>query len=511
MTDKIIVSKRNESQLNIDCENSILRELAENFTFYVDGYKHMPKFKAGVWNGQICLLDLRFGTLPLGLYNNLKKCAEELEYEVEARSNEFGSPSDKDCVSKEEVISFIDSLNIHANGNPITARDYQIEAIHLAINDQRKILIVPTAGGKSFIGAVLMRWYLDKGCNHVLYVVPTLGLLNQIKADLEDYFSESDFIVSDNIQLMGDGRSREITKPIVFSTWQSIYKLPNSWYNSVDVIIGDEAHSYKADAAKGIFEKATNTKYKFGMTGSLDKSVTNKMVLEGIIGESYQIRTTRELIDDGSLSDLKIKCLLLKYGKETKKLFKQTAIANHVSKVEYPDEITFLCAHDKRNKFIRNLALIQKGVTLILFNQIEHGKLIFESIKSKATTQDVYYISGEVDATKREEIRNICKNCTGDAILVASMKTTSTGINVPNISNIIFAHPTKSVISVMQSIGRGLRKAEGKKYLTLYDIADAINTSKTSANHTFRHFSDRLQIYCNEEHPYDLLEVELEK
>lgn len=511
MTDNIIVSKRNESTLLLDCENSILRELAENFTFFVEGYKHMPKFKAGVWNGQICLLDLRFGTLPIGLYEQFKIEAKELGYEVEAKPNQFGSPEDTDIVTREGLIEFTDSLNLHSNGNKIEIRDYQLDALFDCIKYQKRLIESPTGSGKSLLIHTLMQWYRSKGFGKILLIVPTLNLLNQMKADLIDYTSEYDFNVENEIQLMGDGASKVVTKDIVISTWQTLIRIPADQMD-FDVVIGDEIHQFKNDIMKNLFERSTSAKYKFGVSGSLGKSETNRMVLRGMIGEITKVRTTRELIDDGRLSDIKIKCVLLKYGKETKKLFKQTAIANNVSKVDYPTEVNFLCDHKKRNNFIRNLALMQKGVTLVLFNRVEdHGVPLYESIKSKSDGQEVYFISGDVNATERERIRLVCQESDKDVILVASSGTTATGTNIPRINNIIFAAPTKSVIRTLQSIGRGLRKSEGKTHLNLYDIVDVIGTGKTTSNFAYKHFTERLSIYQSEEFDYKLLEVELEK
>jgi superfamily II DNA or RNA helicase len=512
MTDIITVSKKNESTLLIDCETSILRELAEKFEFFVQGYKFMPSYKAGVFDGKIRLLNLNFGTLPIGLFNQLSENAKELGYKVKVESNQYGSPNDKDPVTKEEIVKFCKSLKLHSSGNPIEMRDYQIDSMYNCIYNQRQISLTSTGGGKSAIIYCLYRWYLTKDIGKFLIVVPTKGLLTQMKSDFKDYSSHNGFDVDKECQLIGGGFDKTLTDAsLVIALWQSIFRLPVQFYNNFGVILGDECHTYKADCCKGCFEQAVKTKYKFGVTGSLDKSETNKLVLTGLIGEVSKVKTTRELIDEGKLSDIKIKCLLLKYNKETKKLFKQTAIENHVSKVDYQDEIAFLCDHSKRNIFIRNLALTQTGVTLILFNRIEHGKHLKDLILSKGTDHEVHYVSGEIDSDEREAIRQACMTSNKNVILLGSSGTLSTGVNLPNINNIIFAAPTKSVIKVVQSIGRGLRKSEGKTHLNLYDIVDVIGTGKTTSNYAYKHFIDRLAIYVQEEFDYRLLEIELEK
>jgi len=498
----IRIYKLNETYLKIICDSDIFMELKPHFTFKVDGYQHMPKFKAGMWDGNISLLDSRSRTIPVGLYNDLISISTKLGYNIEIKTSTFGSPSDIFDVTIEEVKSFVIGLNIHSNGNPIEIRDYQLQYIHESIKQQRLLSLSPTASGKSAILYCLYRWYLDQECNHIMLIVPNLGLVKQMYSDFKDYSSHNGFDVSDTTQILSEGGDKLISKNLLITTWQSVYKMPEEWFKDINVIMADEAHLFSAVAVKSIFEKATNVKYRFGLSGSLDKSLSNKMVLRGLIGDVYQAKTTRELIDEGYLSDLDIKCIILKYGKETKALMKS---------ITYDKEIEFICAHKRRNKFIAKLALSLKGNTLILFNYVEkHGELLHAEIEKIATTQKVYFLAGKVKADDREDIRQLIQASTGDSITVASVGTTSTGSNIPNLHNIIFASPSKSRVRVMQSIGRGLRKHSSKNKLKLYDIADALYVTKSKQNSTMKHFTDRLRIYNDEQHPYKIIEVDIE-
>lgn len=497
----IIVSKKNETSLYIDCELGILYELQEKFSFFVEGYKFMPKFKAKMWDGTVKLLDVRFGTLPVGLYNELVTHSTSLGYTVECKSNQYGALNDKDDATYDDIEKYINGLNIHSKNQKVEIREYQIKAIFNCIKNQRQISVTPTGGGKSLIAYCLYRWYIDHGKSHFMLVVPNLGLIKQMYNDFKDYSSHNNFDVEKETQIIAEGADKTITKSLIICTWQSVFKQQSKWFNQLDVILADEAHQYKAEAVKGIFEKAVEVKYRFGITGSLDKSTTNKMVLRGLIGEISQEKTTRDLIDEGFLSDININCILLKYGKESKKL---------VSPMEYHEELNFICTHTARNKFIRKLALSLKGNTLILFNFISHGEELYADIKKNAINQECYLVCGKVEADEREEIRNLIQNATTDTIALGSYGTCSTGINIPKIHNIIFASPSKSVIRIMQSVGRGLRKADGKNILKLYDISDAINTSKTSPNFAFSHFTERLRIYVSEKHHYKIIEVKIE-
>lgn len=503
MVADIIISKKNESFLNIDCELGILYEIKEKFTFMVEGAKYSPKFKAKVWDGTISLVDLRFGTLPCGLYNELVEFATKLEYTVECKENTlYGSPKDLDDATYADVELFVNGLNLHSKNNKLDVRKYQIQAIHNCIHNNRQVSVTPTGGGKSLIAYCLYRWYLSKGKEHFMLVVPNLSLIKQMYSDFKDYSSHNGFDVEATTQIIAEGADKQIKKNLVLSTWQSVFKQPSKWFSPIDVILMDEVHQAKADSIKGIFEKATDVKYRFGMTGSLDKSAVNKMVIKGLIGEISKVKSTRDLIDDGHLSDIKIGCIILKYNKETKRLMKSA---------DYHKEIDFICRHEGRNKFIRKLALAQHGNTLVLFNFVEgHGEPLYDQIKENATTQKIHFVAGKVEADERERIRQLVQDSKEDNIIIGSVGTFSTGVNLPRIHTIIFATPTKSVIRVMQSIGRGLRKTDDKEHLMLYDICDSINPSKSKPNHTMKHFVERLRIYSDEEHPYKIIEVQLE-
>jgi len=516
----IIISKRNESYLDIDCETGIFYELREHFTFEVPNARFTPKFRAGLWDGKICLLDMRFGTLPLGLTPELLEVSEKLGYTVEVKETQYGVPNEKDDVTYQDVEKWIIGLNLSNKNNElnpikIEVRDYQIQTIFNCIKNRRQIVISSTGSGKSLIIYCLIRWYLEHGGNRVLLVVPNLGLIRQMKSDFADYSILNGFDVDSNLQVIAEGASKVLIKPIQLATWQGIYKLPSSWYsgidnsgidnsgansgNGIDIIIGDECHQYKAEACRNIFDRSTETKYKFGFTGTLDKSTVNKLLLKGLIGDISKVNTTRDLIEAGHLSDIKIKCILLKYDKDVKKLTRG---------LDYQREIDFLCQNDRRNKFIRNLALSLKGNTLILFGRVEtHGEIIYGLIKEKATTHRVHFIAGKVDADDRENIRNLVQNSDEHNIIVGSFGTVSTGLNIPRIHNIIFAAPSKSVIRVLQSIGRGLRKSSDKSHLVLYDIVDVLG-SNSKPNYTMKHWVERLKIYTDEEFSYKIVEHE---
>ena len=240
-----------------------------------------------------------------------------------------------------------------------------------------------------------------------------------------------------------------------------------------------------------------NTKYRFGFTGTLDGTQTHKWILEGLFGPSYKVTQTKELIDKGHLSKLQIKILILKHNPQIFETFE--------------DEVQFIIGHSKRNNFIKNLTLDLKGNTLVLFSRVEtHGQPLYELINSSVKNgRKVFYVHGGVGAQEREDVREITEK-ENNAIIVASYGTFSTGINIKNLHNVIFASPSKSRIRNLQSIGRVLRKGDNKTQAVLYDISDDC-TKNSRKNYTLNHLIERVKIYNEENFNYEFVQINLKE
>jgi superfamily II DNA or RNA helicase len=218
--------------------------------------------------------------------------------------------------------------------------------------------------------------------------------------------------------------------------------------------------------------------------------------LEGLFGKVNAVTTTATLIEQKHLADFKIKGIVLSYPEADRKA---------MVKAVYKDEIDWIVRNPYRNAFIKNLALSLKGNTLILFQFVEkHGKVIYSQLAGR---QNVYFVSGDVDADVREDIRRIVET-QEDAIIVASYGTFSTGVNIKNLHNVIFSSPSKSRTRTLQSIGRGLRKSDTKTAATLYDIADDLSW-KSRDNHTLLHFRERVKMYTQEKFEYKIYTVDM--
>ena len=480
----LIISKKNEVYLQVEAEAHVYYELRDAFQFEVPNAKFAPAYKNKWWDGHIYLFNVNTQEIYVGLLDKLIKFCEQHEYTYEFRNNKFyGLPFEvNEMISKEGVKDYITSISKYA------PRDYQVEGVYDALRHNRKLLISPTASGKSLMIYSIVRYYVEKGQN-ILIVVPTTSLVEQMYKDFVDYGWD----VGSFCHKIYAGKERETDSQVIITTWQSIYKLPKQYFSRFNVVVGDEAHNFKSKSLVSIMTKLCDAKYRFGFTGTLDGSQTHKWVLEGLFGPSYKIIKTDELMKKGHVATLDINILLLKHSPNRFENFEE--------------EVQYIINHEKRNKFIKNLALDLKGNTLILFSRVEgHGQPLYELINnSKTDNRHVFFVHGGVDTEDREKVREITEK-ENDAIIVASYGTFSTGVNIRNLHNVIFASPSKSRIRNLQSIGRVLRKGNNKTKATLYDIADDISY-KSRKNYTLNHLIERIKIYNEENFNYDIVNI----
>jgi superfamily II DNA or RNA helicase len=482
----LIISKKNEVYLYIKAEPHIYYELRDAFQFEVPNAKFSPSYKNKWWDGRIYLFNVDTREIYIGLLDRIIRFCEDHQYTYEFADNKFyGLPFEiNENISKEGVKDYMTAISRHA------PRDYQVEGVYDALRHNRKLLISPTASGKSLMIYSVVRYYVEKQQN-ILIVVPTTSLVEQMYKDFADYGWD----VGSYCHKIYAGKERETDSQVIITTWQSIYKLPKQYFARFNVVVGDEAHQFKSKSLISIMTKLCDAKYRFGFTGTLDGSQTHKWVLEGLFGPSYKIINTDELMKKGHLAKLDIKILLLKHPPNRFDIFE--------------DEVQYIINHSKRNNFIKNLTLDLKGNTLVLFSRVEgHGQPLYDLINnSKVDERHVFFIHGGVETEERERVREITEK-ESNAIIVASYGTFSTGINIRNLHNVVFASPSKSRIRNLQSIGRVLRKGENKVKATLYDIADDISY-KSRKNYTLNHLIERIKIYNEENFNYDIVNIPL--
>ena len=476
----LIISKKNDVYVKVDTEPNIARELVDFFTFEVPGARFMPTYKNRVWDGKIRLYNQMTGEIYFGLVPYVEEFAKRNDISIE-----YGEGVKDEGEHRATVLGgFVRRVSPKSKGKSLQIRDYQMAAFTHAVRNNRSLALSPTASGKSLIIYLLSRWYES---NRVLILVPTTSLVEQMYSDFIDYG-----YVESKMQKIYQGHSREITKEVTISTWQSLYKMPRKYFEQFGCILGDEVHLFKAKSLTNIMNKMHQTQYRHGFTGTLDGMQTHRLVLEGLFGSVNKVTSTKELMEKKTLAKLKIKCIVLQYPDADCKFMKDQ---------NYQDEVDLIVRDERRNKFILNLTTHLKGNTLVLFQFVEkHGAVLYDMMKD--LNRKVFYVHGGTDTQTREEIREITEN-EKNAIIVASYGTFSTGINIRNLHNVVFSSPSKSRIRVLQSIGRGLRTTNDKTGATLIDIADDF-TYKDRKNFTLNHFLERINIYNEEQFEYQI-------
>ena len=477
----IEITKKDEVYLKINCEAGVAQEICDYFTFSVPGYTFMPAYRMKIWDGKIRLFNIHNRVLYGGLLEYVFKFAENRHYEV-VPDGDWWKP-----IKIEENKNFIDNLKL-----PFEPRDYQLNAFHHALSYKKTLLVSPTASGKSLIIYLIVRALNVK----TLIIVPTTSLVSQLYADFQEYGWDS----AKYCHQVYAGQDKVSDKKVVISTWQSIYKLGRKLFEPYKLVIGDEAHGFKSKSLTAIMTKCVNAEYRIGTTGTLDGTQTHKLVLEGLFGKIYKVTTTKKLIDRKQLASFRIAIIVLKYPDEVCEQFR---------KIKYVDELEFIVGHEKRNKYIRNLVLSLDGNTLLLFRLVKkHGRILYNMIKEEAdVNRKTFFVYGGTETDTREQIRAIAET-EQDAIIVASYGEYSTGINIRNLHNIIFASPSKSRIRNLQSIGRGLRLSDNNQETVLYDITDDMRW-KNRKNYAYRHHEDRMKIYDEERFPYKIYNIPL--
>ena len=467
MSETVRVEKLDEVFMRVHCDDGLAKDLHDFFSFTVPGAKFMPSYKNRYWDGKVRLFSIKTNKIYIGLLPYVDEFCRERGFNFEGINDVIGEKE------RQPDENFIEELNL-----PFAPRDYQLDAFRTAVQYGRQLLLSPTASGKSLIIYLLARYYNKK----TIVIVPTTSLVEQMAKDFQDYGYQEDICKIYSGQPVFDA-------PITITTWQSFAKAPKEVMQSFDVVVGDEAHLFKAQTLKGILEKMKTTAIRIGTTGTLDGSECHRLQLEGMFGPVKKVVSSYQLMEEGTIAKINIQCVILRHTKQ--------------KKMTYQEEMDYLCSSEERNKFITNLVSSLKGNTLVLFQYVEkHGEVLYPMLDGRV--KDLHYVFGGTDTEDREKVRELVEK-SNDSVILASYGTFSTGINIKKIDNVVFASPSKSRIRNLQSIGRGLRKADGKDSMRLFDIADDLQCD----NFTLRHLKERINTYNEENFPYELKQFDL--
>ena len=491
MTD-IIVRKVNDVNMFIETDASTAHSIQDFFTYKADGYKFHPKFKAKIWNGDIHLFGAFKRTLYIGLLWHLQEFARLNEYSIEIDPK----LTEKTDITPQSLGKYVETLDLSAHGKPIKPRNFQYLAIYKSILEKRKTVVLPTSAGKSLNLYVTTRWFSDHRNKKALIIVPTIALVSQMYSDFDDYSSLSSWSAEDNIHCISGGTDKDADKAIYISTWQSLMKQSPKWFSQFGLIYNDECHNGKSTAIKGIMEKTLDCEFKFGTTGTTGGKKVNDLLIQGVFGKIEKFVTTKQLMDRNQVAQLTIKCVSFLYPEIERK---------ECRNMDYQEEIAWLTKHNRRNSAIINSIADMPGNQLVLANKVSHVEDLYERAKRKYPERNIYIIHGKVDKEEREKIR-IAVDKDDKSTIFATYGTMSTGVSIRNLNHVIFASGSKSMIRVLQSLGRVLRLSETKSTAILWDIFDDLSIKKHK-NFTLKHFIERFKIYTAEKFTMENLKV----
>lgn len=398
---------------------------------------------------------------------------------------------------------------------PFTPYDYQVKMFAESIINQRQICLACTSSGKSVTIAMILDFYRTQGLKGLL-VVPNINLLTQFKSDIESYNLKE---LSDNLEILGAGNVPTFEKSVLITTWQSMVRHTDK-LDKYQYVLEDEVHRESSEVAGDIARCAKNMRIRIGFTGTMPEDQVAKMTLLGIFGTPKRYISARELIDRGLGTPIKINSIFFEYDKDFKNKIRSTKV--------YSKQLQMIKEHPARNNFITDLAIklqAKNENTLVLFQHTQHGKELFLQIMQKLypdvkvenkditgktsfefqAKYHVYFLNGEDDAKTRENTRKILE--TDDkAILVANYALMSTGVNIKQLFNLIFASPLKAYTSITQSIGRGMRLHKNKKEFKVFDLIDDIGFRHHTGLFVRSYNHRKATSYVPED--YDLKEVD---
>lgn len=514
-------------------------------TRHVKGYRFMPAFKMGIWNGQQSYFDN--GKVNLGLWKECYKGCKEIDvtFNIENR-DEF--PINRD-VTLQAVQEFCkDFFKYHRvkdkDGNliPFIPYDYQIETAYKILKNRYCMAEVATSGGKSLIISIVY-FYTLKNINpdaKLLIIVPSITLVTQFYDNILEYNYGFNFLnkygdkvdfrnhmidaILDDVEdykpcalrmeeVMSD-KPRKFTGPqqpnVYIGCYQSLDKWPKEFFQQFHTVVVDEAHTCKATTLTSILKKTFKKAYnRFGVSGTFPADDSLEILaIESVLGPKVSQIEAEALVKAGTITQMNIKAVILNHNE--KEYADRIAYLKKMGagKDVFQFEKEYIQQSDRRLEFIKKIVDKCDKNTLLLFHTIEYGKKILDKLSKEIPDKDFYYIDGEISGKRREEIKKEMEKTDGKVkVLIASYGTLSTGVSINAIFNVIFADSFKSEQIVIQSIGRALRKHHQKDVANIFDLVDVFSSEMN--NILYNHFKEREKFYKKRKYPYKVIKVNL--
>ena len=509
-------------------------------TRHVKGYRYMPAFKMGVWNGQQTYF--RNGRINLGLWKEAMKGCKEIDMPfILENKEEF--PLNRD-VTLEKVQEFCkEFFKFHKvktkSGEwiPFVPYDHQIESAYKILKNRYCMAEVATSGGKSLIISIVMFYtlkHIDPTAKFLI-IVPSITLVTQFYDNIMEYnwginnlaemrekkiesilntdakYSPCDVRVEEVMSERPRKHSGTQDANIYIGTYQSLEKWPKEFFQQFHTVITDEAHGAKAKTITTILQKTFKHAYsRFGVSGTFPEDDTCEILtIQAVLGPKITEVSANELKEKGIITPMEIRAVIMNHNDKEFDDRIQIIKKGGNGKDAFELEKAYIHVSEKRLDFIKKIVEKCDSNTLLLFHTIDYGHQIFNKLEKELPGRDYYYIDGEISGKKREVIKKQMEVTDGNVkVLVASYGTLSTGVSINAIFNVIFADSFKSEQIIIQSIGRALRLHSEKKKANIFDLVDVFD-SNNMENILFRHFKEREKFYQKRQYPYKVIKINL--
>ncbi len=475
-------------------EECIHDELNEFFKFPdpsydPDSYRHRK------WDGMKRLYTKKSGLIDIGLLEWVLKFAvmNKYKYTIDPRLNYLRKET------PDSMVEYVDGLKLsrwdeNNEAVELIPYQYQYNGVYCAIKKRRKILLAATGAGKSLMQYIIARYYLDEAVLNeteakILMVVPSQMLCTQMRDNFIEYSQYNGFNTDAHLHLIYNGATKMTNKPIVIATWQGIQNEDADWFKQFTHLCVDEVHGAKAEKVTHICKSCINAEDRIGLTGTLNNKELHQLQCTAHFGSPETIVTTKQLQELGQAADTMITMINCNYQMDDRKFVKN---------LDYVGEIETIMSHPYRNKMILSFARTLKGNTLLIFDRVAHIEYIAEELKK--LKKNVYTINGKVDQAERDHIKKLTESG-DDVTILASYGTMSTGVSIKKLHNLVFCHPSKSIIRVLQTVGRLLRMHSTKDRANIFDLVDVFKCSaKDDPNTAMKHAKERYGFYVEHEH-----------
>ena len=474
-------------EVNVKLEGldvSVRKKLVDKFKYEIPGARYQPSVRLGRWDGKVPFFNLG-GSTYINLLPEILPILENLNYDVELEDQrDYSTIFEFDEIREDTFSDKVWPKGHPREGEPIYLRDYQPEILNRFLQNKQSVQEVATGAGKTIMTAALSKSVEKYGRSIV--IVPNKSLVTQTEADYKNLGLDVGVYFGDR---------KEIGQTHTICTWQSLnIMLKNTKSGEAEVAIGDfiegvvcimvdEVHMAKADALKTLLTSVfAHIPIRWGLTGTIPKEDHAKISILCSLGPVVGRLSASDLQEAGHLAQCHVNIVQL---------------IDHVEYKEYQQELKYLLETTGRLTYMRNLILKvnDTGNTLVLVDRVATGKLLVEYLGEKAV-----FVSGATKGTKREEEYAEVATATGK-IIVATYGVAAVGINIPRIFNLVLIEPGKSFVRVIQSIGRGIRKAEDKDHVEIWDITSTCKFAK-------RHLTARKKFYTEAQYPYSIEKAE---